>query len=72
MFVDTRKVCNMRRKRSKYGTLGTLTLKRKVGEPGKESGEKMQKRSISSSRLKADKGPWAQGPWEVFPSQLAL
>lgn len=36
MFVDTRKVCNMRRKRSKYGTLGTLTLKRKVGEPGKE------------------------------------
>ena len=36
MFVDTRKVCNTRRKRSKHGTPGTVTLKRKVGEPGKE------------------------------------
>lgn len=42
------------------------------GQPGKESGEKTQKRSKASRRLKADKGPWAQGPWEVFPSQLAL
>lgn len=43
-----------------------------VGEPGKESGKKMQKRSKASRRLKADKGPWVQGPWEVFPSQLTL
>lgn len=42
-----------------------------VGEAGKESGEQMQKRSKASRRLTADKGPWAHGPWEVFPSQLA-
>lgn len=30
------RVYNMRRKRTKDGTLGTLTFKRKVGEPGKE------------------------------------
>lgn len=38
---------------------------------GKESSEQMQKRSKASRRLTADKGPWAHGPWEVFPSHLA-
>ena len=38
--VGTRTVCDMRRERTKDGTLGTLTFKRKVGETGKEKEQK--------------------------------
>ena len=34
--IGTRTVCDMRRERTKDGTLGTLTFQRKAGEPGKE------------------------------------
>ena len=43
--VGTRRVYN-RRKRSKDGSLGTLTFKRKAGEPGKWK----EQRKLSSPR----------------------
>lgn len=40
-MVGTRTVCDMRRERTKDGTLGTPTFKRKVGETEKEKEQRI-------------------------------